>query len=30
LGMCALSTPMDAGHIDGLVAAVGNALAEIA
>ena len=30
LGMCALSTPMDAGHIDGLVTAVGNALAEIA
>jgi len=30
LGMCALSAPMDAGHIDGLVAAVGNALAEIA
>ena len=29
LGMCALSTPMDAGHIDGLVAAVGNALAEM-
>ena len=29
LGMCALSTPMDAGHIDGLVAAVGNALAAI-
>ena len=30
LGMCALSAPMDPGHIDGLVAAVGNALAEIA
>ncbi|MEE3258358.1 MAG: aspartate aminotransferase family protein [Candidatus Latescibacterota bacterium] len=27
LGMCALSTPMDDGHIDGLVAAVEEALA---